>query len=214
MTMDGGIRIPSAPEVAITPAPNLFGKPALTIAGNRIEPIATTVAGEEPETAANSAQATTPARPRPPYQWPTIDVAKLIIRFATPPCVRKLPARMKNGMAMISNFSMPVKSFRATDSSGTSVIVNRKVSTVRPSEIEIGMPVSMRTANRPKMTRAFICCRPLLSWLWPCPARPSCVSGHACAGCRPSHKRRHPPAEFRLPDHPHDHDRGAAVRPS
>jgi hypothetical protein len=112
MTMDGGIRIPSAPEVAITPAPNLFGKPALTIAGNKIEPIATTVAGDEPETAANSAQATTPARPRPPYQWPTIDVAKLIIRFATPPCVRKLPARMKNGMAMISNFSMPVNKFQ------------------------------------------------------------------------------------------------------
>src|SRR6185369_8279348 len=156
MTMDGGIRMPRAPEVAMTPAPNLFGKPALTIAGNRIEPIATTVAGLEPETAANSAQASTPARPRPPYQWPTIDVAKLIIRFATPPWVRKLPARMKNGMAMISNFSMPVNSFRATDSSGTWVIVNRKVRTVRPSEIEIGMPVSIRRASRVKITRAFM----------------------------------------------------------
>ena len=29
MTMDGGIRMPSAPEVAITPAPNLFGKARL-----------------------------------------------------------------------------------------------------------------------------------------------------------------------------------------
>jgi hypothetical protein len=38
---------------------------------------------------------------------------------ATPPWVRKLPARMKNGIAMISNFSMPVNSFRATDSIGT-----------------------------------------------------------------------------------------------
>jgi hypothetical protein len=86
------------------------------MAGSRIEPIATTVAGLEPDTAANSAQASTPARPRPPYQWPTIEVAKLIIRRATPPWVRKLPARMKNGIAMISNFSMPVNSFRATDS--------------------------------------------------------------------------------------------------
>jgi hypothetical protein len=35
---------------------------------------------------------------------------------------------------------------------GTWVMVNRKVSTVRPSEIEIGMPVSIRTASRmPKM---------------------------------------------------------------
>ncbi len=77
-----------------------------------IEPIATTVAGLEPDTAANSAQATTPPSARPPCQWPTIEVAKLIMRRATPPCVRKLPARMKNGIAMISKFSMPVNSFK------------------------------------------------------------------------------------------------------
>ena len=124
MTIDGGIRMPSAPEVVMTPAPNDLGKPCLTIAGRMIEPIATTVAGEEPETAANSAQAMTPASASPPYQCPTIAVAKLIIRRATPPWVRKLPARMKNGIAMISNFSMPVKSFSATAVTGTSVIRN------------------------------------------------------------------------------------------
>ena len=101
--------MPSAPEVEITPAPNLLGKPALTMAGRRIEPMATTVAGLNP-TPRQRARRPTPARPRPPYQWPTMLVAKLIIRVATPPWVRKLPARMKNGMAMISNFSMPVKS--------------------------------------------------------------------------------------------------------
>ena len=42
--------------------------PALVMAGSRMEPIATTVAGEEPDTAANSAQPSTPASPRPPYQ--------------------------------------------------------------------------------------------------------------------------------------------------
>jgi hypothetical protein len=83
------------------------------------------VAGHEPQTAANSAQAITPASPSPPYQWPTIEDANAIIRRATPPWVRKLPARMKNGIAMISNFSMPVKSLSATDWIGTSVIVNR-----------------------------------------------------------------------------------------
>ena len=56
----------------MTPAPKRLGKPCATIAGRMIEPIATTVAGEEPDTAANSAQAMTPARPRPPYQWPII----------------------------------------------------------------------------------------------------------------------------------------------
>src|SRR6185295_18292490 len=91
----------------------------------------------------------------PPAQWPTIDDAKLIIRRATPPCVRKLPARMKNGIAMISNFSMPVKSLSATDSIGTVVIVNRYVSTVSPSEIEIGIPVSIRPNSSEKMIHAF-----------------------------------------------------------
>ena len=52
-----------------------------------------------------------------------MEVAKSIMRLATPPWVRKLPARMKNGIAMISKLSMPVNSFSATDSVGTLVIV-------------------------------------------------------------------------------------------
>ena len=64
ITIDGGIRMPSAPEVVITPAPKRAGKPCLTIAGRMIEPIATTVAGELPDTAANSAQASTPREPQ------------------------------------------------------------------------------------------------------------------------------------------------------
>jgi len=67
---------------------------------------------------------------------------------------------MKNGIAMISNFSMPVNSFSATDSSGTCVIVNRNDSTVRPSAIEIGMPVSMSTHSSTKNDDA-------RSWLAP-----------------------------------------------
>ena len=84
--------------------------------------MATTVAGEEPEMAANSAQAITAARPNPPYQWPTIVVAKRIMRRATPPWVRKLPAKMKNGIAMISKLSIPVNNLSATASIGTCVM--------------------------------------------------------------------------------------------
>ena len=61
MTIDGGIKIPNAPEVVMTPAPKRFGYLASTIAGKIIDPIATTVAGDDPDTAANKAQATTPA---------------------------------------------------------------------------------------------------------------------------------------------------------
>jgi len=50
---------------------------------------------------------------------------------------------MKKGMAMISNFSIPENSFYATDSSGTWVMVKRKVRTGKPREMEIGMPVSI-----------------------------------------------------------------------
>ena len=46
MTIEGGIRMPSAPEVVMTPAPKRFGKPCATIAGRMIEPMATTVAGD------------------------------------------------------------------------------------------------------------------------------------------------------------------------
>ena len=175
ITMDGGIRMPKAPEVVMTPAPNLLGNPALTMAGSRMEPMATTVAGLEPDTAANKAQASTPPSPRPPYQWPTMAVAKLIMRRATPPWVRKLPARMKNGIAMISNFSMPVNSFSATDSSGTCVKPNRKVSTVKPNEIEMGMPVSMSTSRMRKMMVAFI------SGPLPCG---QCLRGAGCLSWR------------------------------
>ena len=65
---NGGTKMPSAPEVVITPAPKRLGKPALIIAGNMIEPIATTVATDEPEMAANKVHASTPAKPSPPYK--------------------------------------------------------------------------------------------------------------------------------------------------
>ena len=83
-----------------------------------------------------------------------MDEAKRIIRRATPPWVRKLPARMKNGIAMISKLSIPVNSFSATASIGTCVITNRKLSTVRPSAIEIGMPVSISAISSAEDQRA------------------------------------------------------------
>ena len=101
-----------------------------------IEPIATTVATLDPHTNANIAQARIPASASPPCQWPMMEVAKSIIRRATPPWVRNVPARMKNGIAMISKRSMPVNSFNATAAIGTSVIVNMKINTVRPRPIE------------------------------------------------------------------------------
>jgi hypothetical protein len=64
-----------------------------------ILPIATTVAGEEPERAANIMQAKTDDIARPPRKEPTTAMAKRIIRRATPPVDIKTDARIKNGIA-------------------------------------------------------------------------------------------------------------------
>ncbi len=62
-------------------------------------PIATTVAGDEPDRAANSMQAKTPAIARPPWKWPKQAMAKRMMRRATPPVDMKDDARMKKGIA-------------------------------------------------------------------------------------------------------------------
>ena len=90
---------------------------------------------------------------------------------------------MKNGIAMISKFSMPVKSFIATDSIGTCVKKKRNESTVRPSEIDTGIPVSIRAKRRMKMTDAFISssCRPGSRSLFGSTS-PGCRSGTTMTG--------------------------------
>ena len=59
---------------------------------------------------------------------------------------------------MISKLSRPVNSLSATDSVGTSVSVNMKVSTVRPSAIDTGMPVSISASSRANMITARMPC--------------------------------------------------------
>ena len=67
--------------------------PAITI-----EPMATTVAGLEPDTAANSMQASTEAIARPPRKCPTAAMAKFTMRLATPPVDISTPASTKKGI--------------------------------------------------------------------------------------------------------------------
>ena len=63
------------------------------------EVIAATVAGEEPETAANNIQAITEAMAKPPRIWPILSIAKSMIRLATPPVDKKAEDRIKKGIA-------------------------------------------------------------------------------------------------------------------
>ncbi len=99
-TMEGGIRMPSVPALQMTPAANFFVYPRLIMPAITMLPIATTVAGEDPETAANSMQASTEAMARPPCMCPTQASANSIMRRATPPLVISVPASTKKGMAI------------------------------------------------------------------------------------------------------------------
>ena len=62
-------------------------------------PMATTVAGDEPLSAAKIMQASTPAIARPHRKCPTSAIENRMIRWATPPVDMKDDARMKNGIA-------------------------------------------------------------------------------------------------------------------
>ncbi len=125
--------------------------PAITI-----EPIATTVAGEEPDTAANSMQASTDAIARPPGRCPTAEMAKLIMRLATPPVVRKLPARMKKGIASSVKCSKVWKNFSASEAK-LSLSKNRTVSTdASPSDMATGNPIASMESSEANRKTVFI----------------------------------------------------------
>ena len=64
-----------------------------------IVPTAITVAGDDPERAANIMQAKTDAIASPPRMCPTTEMEKRIIRRATPPVAINVDARMKKGIA-------------------------------------------------------------------------------------------------------------------
>ena len=66
MVIDGGIKIPSVPPAAIDPAATPSGKLRFRISGIPILPIAAQVAGEEPDIAANRAQAPRFETTKPP----------------------------------------------------------------------------------------------------------------------------------------------------
>jgi hypothetical protein len=72
-----------------------------------IEPIATTVAGEEPETAAKKMQIRTDVMANPPVKPPTRACPILINLDARVPRVMIFPATMKNTTAWRRSYSDP-----------------------------------------------------------------------------------------------------------
>ena len=81
------------------------------MAGIMMLPMAATVAGLEPETAAKRAQAAMPAMASPPSRWPNQALASRISRWETPPVAKMLLASRKKGTAIRGKLSRFVKIF-------------------------------------------------------------------------------------------------------
>ena len=104
-----------------------------------IGPIAATVAGDEPESAAKIIHARTPAIAKPPRRCPTNAIEKRMIRCATPPVDMKDDARMKNGIASsVACPSNASKSVCATEASELSEKISRKRIDEKPRLTAIG----------------------------------------------------------------------------
>lgn len=83
--IEGGIRTPREPALAVREAEKSLSYPFSTIGGIIIAPTAATVPGEDPEIAAKKAQAKTVMIPNPPWIFPTRLAAKFTSRLDSPP---------------------------------------------------------------------------------------------------------------------------------
>lgn len=111
-------------------------------------PTAITVAGAEPETAENKAQASNVAIARPPLKRPTNALAKLINLLATPPVVIKFAASTKNGND--NKGIMLIVCWKPTAKLKTSFVVKLKRTTILaiPSETAIGTLKAISVNNK------------------------------------------------------------------
>ena len=118
--IEGGMRMPSEPAAVTIPTENFSSYFAFIRAGIMIEPIAATVAGDDPEIAAKNAHAAVAAIARPPGSRPKKSVATRISFFERPPAVMMLPERTKSGIAISANESAELNICWTTTSSGPS----------------------------------------------------------------------------------------------
>src|SRR5690554_3516640 len=118
------------------------------MAGYSRPPTATTVAGLEPEMAPKNMLDDTAVMPRPPVKRPTSRLAKLTMRWDSPPTLIRLPVRMKNGIAISENLSSPANRRSMTMASGTWLPVPMAVMTEPDRAMKIGAPRISSTTRR------------------------------------------------------------------
>src|SRR5690606_11162965 len=118
--MLGGTIGPSVPAVAIRPIAKYLLYPAATMAGYMMVPMATTVAGLEPEMEPKNRQASTAAAAKPPGTQPIRALASSISRSERPPIRMSSAAMMKNGMDIREKLFIP-ENMRMGTTSGSMV---------------------------------------------------------------------------------------------
>ena len=117
-----------------------------------IEPIAATVAGDDPEIAAKNIDASTVTSASPPESAPTILFAKAISLLEIPPFSMRLPAIIKKGMAIRGKESIEAKSFCPTTMSGTESLTTIETMAARQRLAAIGTLQITRRMKTPNST--------------------------------------------------------------
>ena len=102
--------------------------------------MATTVEGEEPDTAPKNMLATSVVKASPPVASPTIAAAQLTIRWPMPPFFMMFAASTKKGTDSSENLSMPLNMFMATTMMSLGVKRIRLSTVGRHSATKMGAP--------------------------------------------------------------------------
>jgi hypothetical protein len=154
--MLGGIITPKHPLAAINAAEKFLEYPLSTIAGNIIDPTATTVAGADPDIAPKKAHVTMVTIANPPVTCPTKLSATLTSLWDNPPPTINAPDSMKKGIAISGKEFKEVNIFVAMKDIGMKSVSPIKVIMLSPIAIPIGRFSIINKAKLPKIINAFI----------------------------------------------------------
>ena len=122
------------------------------MAGSMILPTAITVAGLDPDIAEKNIELMTVVIPSPPSIGRTKAFPNLISLLDIPPCAIILPAKIKNGIAISGNLSMPENRRWITRTGGVVVVVSRMTITGKSNTTKTGTPTIMSRTSDPKKT--------------------------------------------------------------
>jgi hypothetical protein len=106
-----------------------------------IPPIAAVVAGHDPDIAAKIMEAPIETIARPPVKREKKRLTNCTNFFESPPAVMRLPARIKNGIAMRGKELMPLNMVWATMTKGVFMPMTMASTAAKPRLTPIGTPM-------------------------------------------------------------------------